>query len=58
MRTNEPDPPPWKPLGSPIAKPASAPASPLWKPVPGSPGIEQHRDGQLRTDLPLPKGNP
>ncbi len=59
MRNTDPDPPPWKPLGEKVAKPAPAPASPVWKQVPGAAkGIEEGADGKLRTNLPLPKGQP
>lgn len=45
----------WQPLGAPIRKPE--PAQPEWKQKPGAaPGIEQNAKGELRTNLPLPKG--
>ncbi len=57
MRTNEPDPEPWQPLGERV-KPAVSPPAPAWRDKPGSPGIEESRAGHLRTNLPLPKEKP
>ena len=55
---NQPPEPPSDriPLGKPVPKPA--PEAPEWAPKPGSPGIEVNRAGQMRTNLPLPKGFP
>jgi len=54
MRTTDPAPEPWKPLGERIQTPR--PSKPDWQPVPGKPEMEQHRvTGKLRTALPLPK---
>lgn len=53
MRTTDPDPQPFRPLGEKVTKPAPAPASPLWKPVPGAAkGVEVGPDGRLRTNIP------
>ncbi len=48
---------PWRPLGERVTKPSNTTKSePEWKPVEGTKGtVEQHRDGKLRTNLPLPK---
>ena len=56
-RDTDPKPGPWRPLGERV-QPKPAPASPEWKPVPGSPGIERGPDGKLRTNLPLPTRAP
>ncbi len=54
MRTpDDPDPQPLGPLGERVVK--QPPAKSLWKPKPGSPGIEEGPGGKLRTNLPLPK---
>jgi hypothetical protein len=54
MKTvGEPDPAPWKPLGERVA--TSKPKLPEWQPLPHAPCIEVNRQGQLRTNLPLPK---
>jgi len=49
----EPDPAPWRPLGERITR--QPPAKPEWQPLPHAPSIEVNRQGQLRTNLPLPK---
>ena len=49
----ESDPRPHQPLGERVAR--SAPAQPEWRPLPDAPGIEVNRQGQLRTNMPLPK---
>jgi hypothetical protein len=49
----EPAPTPWQPLGERVTR--QPPPPPEWKPVVDAPGIEVNRDGQLRTNLPLPK---
>ena len=49
----ESDPRPHQPLGERVARPA--PAQPDWRPLPDAPGIEVNRQGQLRTNMPLPK---
>jgi hypothetical protein len=46
-------PAPWKPLGERVTP--QAPARPEWQPLPHAPCIEVNRQGQLRTNLPLPK---
>ena len=54
MRTTDPDPQPFQPLGqkvTPPAPPASAP-----KQI--APGILEGPDGRLSTNLPLPKAQP
>jgi hypothetical protein len=54
MKTaGEPDPVPWKPLGERVQSPA--PRLPEWRPLEHAPCIEVNRQGQLRTNLPLPK---
>jgi hypothetical protein len=54
MKTaGEPDPAPWKPLGDRVQ--SSKPKMPEWQPLPHAPCIEVNRQGQLRTNLPLPK---
>lgn len=58
MRTNDsPDPQPWRPLGERVQR-APAPKAPDWTPRPDAPHIEQDKSGRMRTNLPLPKGNP
>jgi hypothetical protein len=54
MKTpGEPDPVPQPPLGDRVQR---AKASlPEWQPLPHAPCIEVNRQGQLRTNLPLPK---
>ena len=49
----EPNPVPWQPLGERVQR--RAPPTPEWRPLPQAPGIEVNRQGQLRTNLPLPK---
>ena len=49
----EPEPPPWKPLGDRVVRPPPSP--PVWQPLHHAPCIEVNRQGQLRTNLPLPK---
>ena len=49
----ETEPEPWRPLGERIAH--SPPSKPEWQPLPHAPCIEVNRQGQLRTNLPLPK---
>jgi hypothetical protein len=49
----ESDPRPSKPLGERVAR--GAPSQPEWRPLPESRYIEVNRQGQLRTNLPLPK---
>ncbi len=49
----EQEPAPWQPLGERGARPQ--PAQPEWKPLAHAPCIEVNRQGQLRTNLPLPK---
>jgi hypothetical protein len=57
-RTTDPDPKPFQPLG-PAIKPWPKDHDPGWKQKPdAAPGIQQDRDGNLRTNLPLPKGTP
>lgn len=52
MRTTDPDPVPFQPLGQKVEKPAPPPA-PEWKQVPGAAkGVEQDRAGHLRTNIP------
>jgi hypothetical protein len=49
----ESDPVPWQPLGERVARPQ--PQQPEWQPLAHDRGIEVNRQGQLRTNLPLPK---
>ena len=49
----EPEPERWRPLGERVAH--TPPAKPEWQPLPHAPCIEVNRQGQLRTNLPLPK---
>jgi hypothetical protein len=49
----EPDPAPSQPLGERV--PRATPMRPEWQPLPHAPCIEVNRQGQLRTNLPLPK---
>ena len=49
----ESEPRPWRPLGERIVR--QPPAPPEWKPLAHAPCIEVNRQGQLRTNLPLPK---
>ena len=44
---------PRQPLGERVERRPSPP--PEWRPVQHAPGIEVNRQGQLRTNLPLPK---
>jgi hypothetical protein len=54
MKTaGEPDPAPFQPLGDRVQTPQ--PGRPEWQPLPHAPCIEVNRQGQLRTNLPLPK---
>jgi len=54
MKTaGEPDPVPWKPLGERVQP--MKPQAPEWQPLAHAPHIEANRQGQLRTNLPLPK---
>lgn len=49
----ESEPAPLRPLGERVVRPA--PTLPEWKPLAHAPCIEVNRQGQLRTNLPLPK---
>ena len=49
----EQPPAPWQPLGERVMRPQ--PLQPEWKPLAHAPCIEVNRQGQLRTNLPLPK---
>ena len=49
----EQEPSPWQPLGERVARPQ--PTQPEWQPLSHAPCIEVNRQGQLRTNLPLPK---
>ena len=52
MRTNEPDPQPWRPLGEKVTPPAPPAPAPASKPVPGTDpryGVQVGPDGRLRT---------
>jgi hypothetical protein len=46
----------WQPLGERVER--RPPAKPEWQPLPHAPSIEVNRQGQLRTNLPLPKEKP
>lgn len=52
MRTTDPDPHPFQPLGQKVTPPAPPPPAP--KRI--APGVVKGTDGRLSTDLPLPKG--
>lgn len=54
MRTTDPAPEPWKPLGERVLAPAPPPVEP--KRI--APGVLQDADGRFHTDLPLPKDAP
>jgi hypothetical protein len=57
MRTTDPEPEPFNPLGEKLNR--NPPDSgPEWKPRPGSPGIYENRDGKVRTDMPTPIAPP
>jgi hypothetical protein len=47
LRTNEPDPAPFQPLGDKVPKPVAPAPSPAWKEI--RPGIWQGPDGKLAT---------
>jgi hypothetical protein len=49
----ESEPDPWRPLGERVMR--APPAQPEWTPLAHAPSIEVNRQGQLRTNLPLPK---
>jgi len=50
MRTTDPDPAPFKPLGEKVTPPAP-PTPPEWRQKPGAAeGVQENRDGKLRTD--------
>jgi hypothetical protein len=54
MKTpGDPDPAPYQPLGERVQRPQ--PSQPEWQPLSHAPCIEVNRQGQLRTNLPLPK---
>lgn len=54
MRTNDPDPQPFQPLGQKVTP--SPPPAPDPKQI--APGVLQRTDGKLYTNLPLPKDRP
>ncbi len=56
MRSTDPAPEPWQPLGERVEKRAPAPPTP--GPVPVAPGVLRGPDGKFYTDLPLPKEAP
>ncbi len=56
MRTNEPEPEPWRPLGEKVTPPAPAPRQPVYQPLEHDKRIERGPDGRLRTNLPLGGG--
>jgi hypothetical protein len=49
----ETEPVPWRPLGERVLR--QPPPPPEWQPLSHAPSIEVNRQGQLRTNLPLPK---
>ncbi len=49
----ESEPAPWRPLGERVSQ--QQPARPEWQPLSHAPCIEINKQGQLRTNLPLPK---
>jgi hypothetical protein len=49
----ETEPAPRQPLGERVAR--QPPSQPEWQPLAHAPSIEVNRQGQLRTNLPLPK---
>jgi hypothetical protein len=53
MRTTDPEPQPFQPLGEKVDR-TPPDLTPEWKPRPGSPGIYENREGRVRTDMPLP----
>lgn len=56
MRSTDPEPEPWRPIGERVQPKAPTP-KPEWSPLPDNPAIERNRaTGRLRTNLPLPKG--
>lgn len=54
MKTTDPDPKPFQPLGQKVTPPA--PAVPDPKQI--APGVLQRSDGRMYTNLPLPKDKP
>jgi hypothetical protein len=54
VRTTDPDPPPFQPLGERVVK-RPEPKRQEWKPLPDNPHIVERPDGKLSTNLPLPK---
>ena len=55
MRTTDPTPQPFRPLGERVKPVPTLPAEPIARPT-GTPGVVEGADGRLRTNLPLPKG--
>jgi hypothetical protein len=56
MRSIDPEPTPFQPLGDRVKKPDPTPR-PQWTQVPGAPkGVEQDKDGRMRNEQPTPKG--
>jgi hypothetical protein len=53
MRTTDPEPTPQRPLGEKVVKPV--PNSPGWKPLEHNRQVEQDKNGNLRTQIPLPR---
>jgi len=49
----ESEPAPWQPLGQRVTP--TPPSRPEWQPLPHAPCIEVNKQGQMRTNLPLPK---
>lgn len=54
MRTTDPDPQPFQPLGEKVEK-KPAPKREEWKPLPHNPGVYERADGKLSTGPVLPK---
>lgn len=48
---------PFRGLGEKVVR-TTPDLAPEWRPVPGSPGIFQNREGKVRTDQPPPKKFP
>jgi hypothetical protein len=53
MRTTDPEPQPYRPLGEKVTKPSASP--PTSMPKPNERGVVTDADGRMHTNLPLPK---
>lgn len=54
MRTTDPEPQPFQPLGETVVK-KPEPKRQEWKPLPHNPGVYERPDGKLSTGPELPK---